>query len=176
MKYLAQIARAIGQTIAVILMVVVVLVFILSLSGCGTASDDDDQCKDQYSTASTEVGASGLLLEPAQHMYVTFPQIESFYVEVENCMGVIATGPTVVFTSFSECKEVLGLNCEGLGGNLGQYSAGVQLVLMNTDEHVFERNCETDEGTLKHEFVHHLLWLSENNISHDSPFFGECVN
>ena len=168
MKYAAQI---IGKTIAIVV--------VISLSGCGVSTaDTPDVCEQRYSTSSLVVGDSGLLLEPAQNMYLTFSQIENLYIEVEACMGVVETGPTVIFTSFSECVEVLGLNCEGLGGNLGQYSIGPRLVLMNTDEHVFDRNCVTDRNTLKHEFVHHLLVplgvSIADNVNHNSPFFGLC--
>jgi hypothetical protein len=184
-KFLKYLVRAIGKGIAILLMVIVVLAFILLLSGCGSTDSDDDSCGSdiQYSTTSVQVGVSGLILDPAQNMYVTFPQIESIYLEVEACMGVVAPGPIVIFTSFSECVEVQGingpLNCEGLSGNLGQYSIGAQLVLMNTDEHVFCRNHVTDRDTLKHEFVHHLLaeamdFPIGDNITHNSPFFGLC--
>ena len=176
MKYLTRIT---GQTIAIVVAVVAI-----SLSGCGSTDSDDNYCETQYSTTSVEIGASDLLLEPAQNMYVTFPQIESIYLEVEACMGVVAPGPTVIFTSFSECVEVSGervrpINCEGLGGNLGQYSIGIELVMMNTDEHIFDRNCVTDRDVLKLEFVHHLLVTMgvsiDDNINHRSLFFGQCV-
>lgn len=175
MKYLARIT---GQTI-------IVAAVAISLSGCGSTDSDDSYCETQYSTTSVEIGASELLLEPAQNMYVTFPQIESIYLDVEACMGVVAPGPTVIYTSFSECVEVSGervtpINCEGLGGNLGQYSIGIELVLMNTDEHIFNRNCVTDRDVLKHELVHHLLVplgvSIEDNTTHNSPFFGLCVS
>jgi len=147
------------------------------LSACGS-NTGGNSCEIQYSTTSTQIGASGLVLEPSQNMYVTFNQIENLYLESEACMGVVTPGPTVIFTSFSECTEVLGLNCEGLGGNLGQYSIGPQLLLMNTAENAFDRNCVTDRDTLKHEFVHHLLIplgvSIEDNVNHNSPFFGLC--
>ncbi|KKN60218.1 hypothetical protein LCGC14_0534170 [marine sediment metagenome] len=165
--------------------IILLAITAISLTGCGGSdSDDSDDNEIQYSTTSVQVGVSGLSLQPSQNMYVTFPQIEQFYLEVEACMGVVASGPIVIFTSFSECVEVQGingpLNCEGLGGNLGQYSIGAQLVLMNTDEHVFDRNHVTDRDTLKHEFVHHLLAEAMNfpigdNVNHLSPFFGLCT-
>jgi len=158
----------------------------VSLTGCGGGGSDSGGSDSgvQYSTTSTQIGESGLILEPSENMYVTFPQIAQFYLEVEACMGVVAPGPIVIFTSFSECVEVQGINgplsCEGLGGNLGQYSIGAQLVLMNTDEHIFDRNFVTDRDTLKAEFVHHLLaeamdFPIGDNVNHLSPFFGLCT-
>ena len=161
---------------------IIVVSMAIALSACGSSTEDteDTSCNILYNTTTIQVGDSGLVLEPSENMYVTFSQIEAIYIDVETCMGVVATGPIVVFTSFSECVEVLGLNCEGLGGNLGQYSIGAQLVLMNTDEHVFDRNCVTDRDTLKHEFVHHLLeeamdFPIEDNVNHNSSFFGICT-
>ncbi len=133
------------------------------LSGCGS-SGDDDQCTVQYSTSSVQVGASGLMLEPSSNMHVTFPQIEQFYREAEACVGVIATGPTVSFENFN--------------GPMGVMSVGVGLIRINTNP-TWERDCKTDEFILRHEYVHHLLHAAgvsiEDNVSHNSPFFGQCA-
>jgi len=138
------------------------VVAVLLLSGCGS-SGDDDQCTEQYSTSSVQVGASGLMLEPSSNMHVTFPQIEQFYQQTKECMGVVATGPIVSFENFN--------------GPLGIISVGTQHVRVNTNP-VWERNCETDEDVLRHEFVHYLLHADgvslEDNVSHNSPLFGQC--
>lgn len=144
------------------------IIGILSLSGCGS-SDNENMYESQYSTNSVMVGASGLLLEPSQNMYVTFPRIENFYLETQNCVGVIATGPTVAFKSFSQL---------GNGGYRGVYSFTTQLVLINTDE-FFPRSSKTDEQALRHEFLHHLLVSTglswEDNKNHIyPPQFGIC--
>jgi len=153
-----------------------IIIAIVGLYGCAAGGGDESSgannyCKEQYSTTYDQVGDSGLLLEPSQNMYVTFNQIEQFYVEVESCMNVIAVGPAVVFKSFSK---------EGMGGSLGYYGIGTQLLWINTDETgIIERDCNTDKQALKHEFVHHLLHASgtsvEDNKNHNSPFFGICT-
>ena len=104
-----------------------------------------------------------MMLEPSSNMHVTFPQIEQFYREAEACVGVTATGPTVSFENFN--------------GPMGVFSLGVGRLRVNTNP-TWERDCKTDEFILRHEYVHHLLHASgvsiEDNISHNSPFFGQC--
>lgn len=147
-----------------------ILLASLILGGCGT-TPENSHCKDRYSSATTQVGASGLVLEPSENMYVDFWRIETFYQEVSQCMEVAgATGPTVAFLNFAENE---------MGGSAGTYSLGTQRLYVNTNEEIRVRDCESDERVLKHEYVHHLLWASgvafENNINHRSPFFGWCA-
>ncbi len=135
----------------------------ISLSGCGS-TDNNDESYNQYNTSSVIVGTSGLLLNPSQNMYVTFPQIENFYLETQNCVNVVATGPIVSFKSFS--------------GPGGIYSIFNRSVLINTNESP-QRSSKTDEFFLRHEFVHHLLDYTglswEDNKSHLSLDFGICT-
>ena len=140
--------------------------FFFLLAGCGSSGssdeDNDKWCTQQYNTASVQVGESGLMLQPANNMYVTFSQIEEFYIQTQACVGVIATGPLVIYENFM--------------GPMGLYSFN-QEVRINTNIY-WERDCKTDEQILKKEFVHHLLHLGgfpfEDNLNHNSPLFEQC--
>jgi len=144
-----------------IVIVAFILFILVILTGCG-ASDDDDRCLTQYTTTSLNVGGTGLMLEPASNMYVSFEQIEQFYLDTEACVGVHATGPTVRFESYM--------------GPMGLWGPG--LVRINTNTYWY-RDCKTDEQILKHEFVHELLHLGgyplEEQGAHSSPLFVQCV-
>lgn len=149
---------------------IVTLLSSLILGGCGT-TPENSHCKDRYSSATTQVAASGLVLEPSENMYVDFWRMETFYQEVAWCMEMeTPTGPTVAFLNFTEA---------GMGGSAGTYSLGTQRLYVNTNEEIRVRDCKSDEQVLKHEYVHHLLWASgvafENNINHRSAFFGWCT-
>ena len=136
----------------------------LILSGCGSSSNEDESCNTQHSTASVMVAESGLLLEPSEGMYLTFWDIATSYLEVQACMDVTTTGPTVMYENFI--------------GPIGVISLGTGIIRINTNPALI-RNCEQEKHTLKHEFVHYLLHASgesiEDNVAHLSPFLGLCV-
>jgi len=139
------------------------IIAVLALAGCGT-TPEDESCTTQRSTASVMVAESGLLLEPSEGMYVTFWDMADFYSDVQACMGLIVTGPTVRYESFF--------------GPMGVISLGTGIIYVNTNP-ALHRNCEQEKSVLKHEFVHYLLHASgvaiENNVAHRSAFFGWCT-
>jgi len=96
-----------------------------------------------------------------------------FYKETEICTGLSAPGPKVQFVSFTHF---------GIGG-WGAYMEIAKMVMINTDEHStvesisWNRDAITDQQTLKHEFIHHLLHMNgmgDLNVNHDSPLFEKC--
>lgn len=151
----------------------ILALIVVLLAGCGVSNDDRiSTCRHQYSTFSVVVGESGLVLEPSSAMFVTFQQIEQFYLETEACLGIVAPGPVVTFYSF----QLQGASA--YAGGWGITPEGFSQVSVNTDSPYERRNCEFDEWTLKHEFVHHLLHVSgfspADNSGHLTPLFGLC--
>jgi len=160
-----------------------ILTLAWTLSGCGSSGDSDDPnavpdwCLIQYSTETTQVYDSGLVLEPSIKMYVAPEEVEWLWQQAKNCMnmpdGTVA--PTVAYESFSTNDSLI-------TGAMGQYKIP-GLVLINTDNPANRRNCRTDASNLSHEFVHHLLYVStgdpfpdtgdlRSTPNHGSPLFG----
>lgn len=147
-----------------------------TLAGCDLGGNyyDLQQANNTLHSYSVEqVDDAGLTLLPSDDMYVTFQQVSQFYQETEACTGLSAPGPTVEFISFTHF---------GIGG-WGAYMEVSQTVMINTDEHstvesvTWNRDARTDEQALKHEFIHHLLYMNgmgDLNANHDSPLFAKC--
>lgn len=151
----------------------ILALIVVLLAGCGVSTDDHNStCRDHYSTFSVAVGESGLVLEPSSAMFVTFQQIEQFYIETEACLGIVAPGPMVTFFSF-KLHDI-----PAYSGMWGLTQEGLSQVSINTDSPGDRRDCKFDEWTLRHEFVHHLLNFSgfspEDNGAHLTPLFGLC--
>ena len=154
---------------------IVALIVVVLLSGCLAADDNDETvvtCTPGYNTDTEIVGETGILLVPSLNMHVTFAQIEQFYIETEACLGIVVPGPVVTFYSF----QLMG--APAFAGGWGITPEGLSQVSVNTDSPYDRRNCEFDEGTLKHEYVHHLLHASgfspADNLAHQTPLFGLC--
>ncbi len=104
-------------------------------------------------------------------MWVTFPQMVSLYVATEACMGMTATAPTVYFKSFLDYFN------GAIGAVWGFHTKGH--VFINTDENPafgFERDELTDSETLKHEYIHSILYhvTGDGDARHYSPMFELC--
>ncbi len=138
------------------------LVF-FTISGCGSSGGSNegneipDWCLIQYSTDTTFVGASGTRLEPSSNMYVTPEEVEWFYQEVRACAAQTypeianVSGPSVRYESFSEAGSIAAMG----GYTTSPYSTA----LVNTDDPIGRRSCYSDKWTLKHEFLHHLIYV-----------------
>lgn len=142
----------------------------IMLTGCLSSElPEEDTCPGTlYNTTHDKVGESGLILKPSEFMYIEFERIEEIYQETQECVGVVATGPTVEFISFEH---------RGLGKVWGVHMAASSSVLVNndSDEEYLPRDCKTDEETLRHEFVHHLLYVSGKNWRDgQSKMFEKC--
>lgn len=130
-------------------------VLLTACSGGGSTEPDNNWCETTK--------------DPEGRMYVTWAQVDQFYVDVQACVGISAEVPTIVWESFA-------LN--GSIAAMGSYLHTTQTVKVNTDDPIGRRDCVTDEYTLKHEFVHHLLSMGGfpliDNIQHNSLLFGVC--
>lgn len=140
----------------------------LTLSGCvGGDKEDRSECYVSHTFTQDYHGNSGLHVKPTINgdvSYVSYNEIEKLYNEIEHCVANNNTpAPSVWFASF---KHI------GIGGNWGVYSAADQLVLINTDRD--DRNCYSDRETIRHEFVHHVLYMNGKDHSHSSDMFKHC--
>lgn len=144
-------------------------VMVFALAGCGALDVEQSKCKGEQAYNEVQVDQYGLTLLPTDSMYLTFRQTTQAYEEVMNCMGMTAPGPTVQFISFSE----------RFGGNDGgggaAYFPNDELIYVNNDESdTFPRDCESDTKLLKHEMIHHILWMNgygEESSAHDPDYF-----
>jgi len=140
---------------------------VFALAGC--LDVEQSQCKGEQSYNEIQIDQHGLTLMPTDSMYLTFKQTTQSYEEVMNCMGMMAPGPTIQFISFS---ERFGGN--DLGGG-AFYHVPSQWIFINNDESVlFPRDCESDMELLKHEMIHHILWMNgygKESSAHDPDYF-----
>ena len=141
-----------------------VLALAWTLTGCGSSGGDDDPnavpdwCLIQYSTDTEWVSATtGLVLEPSSNMYVTPQEVDLFFQEVRACAAqtypevAAVIGPSVRYESFSEVGSIAAMG----GYTTYPYSTA----LINTDDPIGRRSCYSDKWTLKHEFLHHLIFV-----------------
>ena len=104
-------------------------------------------------------------------MWVSFPEMVGIYGSTEACMGRTAPGPTVYFKSFLDWFK------GGIGAVWGFHTQGT--IYINLDENIpmgFERNKYTDTETLRHEYIHSILYhnTGDGNASHSSEMFVQC--
>ena len=141
-----------------------ILPLLLILAGCSV--DNPSNEINMYTEPMTD--SYGLTLEPSDNMYISFETVSSLYQNTMACMGMTAPAPTVAWKSFSE---------QYIGGSWGVYVSTGELIWINTDSTVAERNVVSDTETLKHEYVHHILHMNgmgEESHGHASPLFAKC--
>ena len=145
-------------------------ILFFALLGCDLKSENDpDSCGSGtvYNYEPEVTGKTGLLLQaPANDLYISFEEMEQYYGEMQSCTGMTAPPPIVWATSFKE---------RGLGGAWGVYVYAQQIVMLNTDENLVPRDCISDRQTIKHEFVHHILYMNGDDASHGNPLFAQCA-
>jgi|GEM_PF-1924254 len=141
-----------------------------ALLGCNLQSESDpNSCGTGtvYNYETEVTSKTGLALQvPANDLYITFDEIEQYYREMQSCTGITAPAPVVWATSFKE---------RGLGGGWGAYLYAQQIVMLNTDVNIVPRNCISDRQSIKHEFVHHLLYMNGMDATHGNPLFAQCA-
>ncbi len=152
----------------------IVFIMVFALAGCGALDVEQSNCKGEQAYTEIQTDQYGLTLLPTDSMYITFGQTTQAYEEVMTCMGMTAPGPIVEFASFS---ERFGGN-DGGGGAV--YIIPQQWIIVNNDESdLFPRDCGSDTKLMKHEMIHHILWLNgygEESSSHDPDYFiWECT-
>ncbi len=146
--------------------ILVIILFCVFIVGCEI--DDPTKCDNTIHSTTTEtVSKIGLLLLPGDNMYMSLSEMDAAYIEMQSCVGMIAVAPTVWYTDFDTI---------GLGGGWSAYSYPDQHVMINTNvaEHL-TRNCVSDRDAMKHEFVHHILFMNDEDSTHASPLFEKCA-
>jgi hypothetical protein len=142
----------------------------IALLGCNSQTENDlNSCGmgTVYNYEPEVIGKTGLVLQsPANDLYITFEEIEQYYGEMLSCTGMTAPAPIVWATSFKE---------RGLGGGWGAYLYANQIVMLNTDENIVPRDCISDRQSIKHEYVHHILYMNGADASHANPLFAQCA-
>ena len=139
----------------------------IAITGCSVDNSDSDGTIYTYTEEQTD--ATGIVLEPGGDMHVNFETVSALYQDTMSCMGMTAPPPTVAFIDFMQRYGVI--------GGWGVYiPAGPNLVWINTRiEEVIPRNYASDSETLKHEYVHHILY--ENGLEwqgHGNPLWEKC--
>lgn len=153
----------------------VLLLFIMGaallMQGCSTGGGDDASCRDiAYEYGYDVVGETGLMLVATtpEVAFISFEEMEAEYIDVEACAANTGTpGPTVFFTSFNHL---------GVGLELAFYSYASQSVYIDTDDEEWlpVRNCISDREFLRHEFMHHILYMNGEDPGHSNPKFDTC--
>jgi hypothetical protein len=147
------------------------MVLIISfLTACGGAQDRNCE-RHMVNNNQPITGTSGLTLDTSYGMYMTFPQMESIYENMKQCVGVYPTtgvGPTVYYKDFSK---------NNLGAAWAFHTGGV-IWVNNDNVNLPPRNCHSDQNALKHEIIHYLLYISDSDVAsntdHGSDFFTKC--
>lgn len=144
---------------------------LILLAGCSSSSGDSDRCYDiAHEYTYDIVGETGLMLVATapEYAFITFEEMEAEYIDVEACAANTGTpGPTVIFTSFNDY---------GFRLELALYYYAIQTVFIDTDDEPWlpVRNCISDREFLRHEFMHHILYLNGEDPGHSNPKFAEC--
>ena len=145
-------------------------VLFIAFLGCNSQSESDPNSCGMgtvYNYEPEVIGKTGLVLQASTNdLYITFEEIELYYGEMQSCTGMIAPAPIVWATSFKE---------RGLGGGWGAYLYANQIVMLNTDENIVPRDCISDRQSIKHEYVHHILYMNGADASHANPMFAQCA-
>jgi len=142
---------------------------LLLLAGC-TAGGDGDSCRDvAHEYTYDVVGETGLVLVATTPYvsFISFEEMEAEYIDVEYCAANTNTpGPYVIFTDFDN---------EDWQRGLAFYYYAIQTAYINTNNYTgIQRTCVSDREFLRHEFMHHILYLNGEEPGHTNPKFAAC--
>lgn len=140
-----------------------ILLSVMLLAGCSPPKDNGCYSKHNYSN--DVVGITGLTLKATSETFITFDEMEAIYKDVQSCLNLSGPGPTIEYHSFTE---------NTWGGAWAFIIFVNDTIYMNTDQDLTPRNCHSDRETLRHEFVHHLLYMYHADATHGSPDFARC--
>lgn len=153
------------------LLIILSLAFFISSCGGGKDNSSTYSCPNVSQFKSDKYIKHGIVikeqLDHSDRVFLSVSEIENIYSNVEKCVADNNTpGPYLEFKSF---------NHMGLPSIWGAYMAVGQTVFINTDnDTIAERNCHSDRATLKHEFVHHILYMNGLDNSHQNEAFSQC--
>lgn len=154
------------------LLIILSLAFFISSCGGGKDNSSTYSCPNVSQFKSDKYIKHGIVikeqLDHSDRVFLSVSEIENIYSNVEKCVADNNTpGPYLEFKSFSHM---------GIGSIWGAYMPVGQTVYINTDTPLLEteRNCHSDRATLKHEYVHHILYMNGQDHSHSNPSFEKC--
>ena len=147
-----------------------ILPLLLILAGCSV-----DNPSQHLSTEPQTDAETGLVLMPSDEMWISFPEMIALYKEVESCMGMTAPAPTVYFKDFGEYFN------GGVGSVWGFHTQGTIYINTELDNPEFEaygfyRDSYTDTETLRHEYIHNILYHinGDGDSDHSSEMYHLC--
>jgi hypothetical protein len=149
------------------------LVLIVSIVLTGCELPEDEPCNAKYNYSNGKLGTTGLTLKATSETFITFGEMEAIYKDVQSCLKLPDTsGPVIEYASGKD-------DYWGILGGWGVFMVSDTIkIIMNTDQDLIPRNCHSDRETLRHEFVHHLLYMNgkyqDMESPHDSPAFANC--
>ena len=148
----------------------IIVMLLASLAGCASGDNGVDSCYTTYGYDQDVTGSTGLTLRATtpHYTFITFEAMEAEYIDVETCVANASTpGPDVIFGSFEAYNFPL---------NLALYYYAQATVYIDTDVHDWlpVRNCISDREFLRHEYVHHILYLNGEDATHANPKFAAC--
>lgn len=135
----------------------IIIISVITLTGC---VPEEEPCNTKYSYDHDMVGEAGLMLAATSEAFITFDKMDTLYKEVQSCLNLTAPAPTVKYKNFR--------------GGWGLFIAPNSTIWINEDVGIAPRNCHSDRETLRHEFVHHLLYANYSDATHASPEFARC--
>jgi len=158
------------------------LVSAIALAGCTV----DNETVQSYSTEQYDA-STGITLLPSSEMWISFEQVVALHKEMQACLGLHVdpnTDETVIaWRSFEETSA------DWYGTQLGAVW-GVHFgrdddsnVYINTDldkapyiYQGFDRDVYTDTQTVKHEFIHSILYHTQGNgdAGHINDAYTRC--
>lgn len=147
-----------------------ILLAIVLLAGCSV----DNPTENTYTEDQVD-GNTGLTLKPSEGMWISFPEMVAIYLETEACMGMTAPAPTVYFKDFGEYFN------GAIGAVWGFHTQGT--IYINTEldnpeweSYGFYRDKTTDTETLRHEYIHNILYhnTGDGDSDHSSEMYQLC--
>ena len=149
-----------------------ILLSVMLLVGCIEEQSSYSGCDNKHSYTNDMVSSTGLTLKATSEAFITFGEMEAVYNDIQSCLNLWGAGPTIEYVSFTE---------RDWGGSWAMFIVeedSNNLVFMNTDTDFIPRNCHSDRETLRHEFVHHLLYITYEDATHTSELaavaFTKC--
>lgn len=151
----------------------VLLAFCAGCSGGGSSDGPNSaSCLTTYGYDHDVVGNTGLFLRATtpEYTFITFEEMEAEYIDVEACVANANTpGPEVRFINFDTTTEYV----FPLKYALYYYALQTVFIDTATDDRP-QRNCISDREFLRHEYVHHILYLNGEDSTHANPKFEQC--
>ena len=159
-----------GRGIVTAIIIVMLLAALVGCSGGSGSGPEGRSCLATFSYEYDQVSDTGLVLTAMgnEYSFITFGEMEAEYIDLEACAANTGTpGPIVTFTSFNDYPFQL---------ELALYYYALQTVFIDTDveEWLPLRNCISDREFLRHEYMHHVLYLNGEDPGHTNPKFAEC--